>query len=578
MAGVHGREWIAPVAAAWALVELQTNGKYVESLRKFTFHFLCLVNPDGYDYSRTTSETQDRRQWRKNRRLLPCKGDRCAHGVDLNRNWGVEGKTFGFGATRPTSDVFQGKRPFSEPEIRAIRDWLLVNNRGKRISFVLDIHCCAQTVLPPSYYHDETLDTKAQHLAIAGRLAEAMGEVNGEKYGHREREKEFSATNSGISVDWLYGEGGVGLALLIETRGNDKTKKLENIFDVDSKLIGPIGNEVLAAIIAATREIKLPGWTFPSDEVIAKEELPPLYTAPILSAAALRTSRPTYAEAELVAVVASIRQRQEEQHDMTVETQTIGDFSSESSEDGGSISQEEVLEDDGPPPPPLLDIENEQDGVPPPPPPLLMGDFAAPATMTEEEDDNKGAATVVPLAGEAPPPLPDEMVDLEIQEILDEVKKTEEELELHHFGAAKDGDDFEEFDSLMTDIPTHDRGKVIAAMRYEHQGLTIVDEEQEEDDDRIVALNTAKDKFKRDKQNEVDDAELTRRLRRRIEQLRAYRSASQPSLWLAFKARVRGGKWRAPLAFGIFVLAFWHFVNRRRAAANQFFNARSRDD
>ena len=256
MAGLHGREWIAPAATVWSMHQLmETKDDHMSQfLAKTKVHFLSLVNPDGYDYSRTKSETQNRRQWRKNRRLLPCKGERCAHGVDLNRNWGIEGKTFGFGESRPTSDVFQGKRPFSEPEIKAVRDWLLEGNRGKHIDFVLDIHCCAQNVLPPNYYHGETDALKAEHLAIARAVAKAMTTVNQEQYGFRERETEFSKTNSGISVDWIYGESGVGLALIVETRGNEKDRKLDGIFDVDPEQIPKIGAEVLAAIQAAANE------------------------------------------------------------------------------------------------------------------------------------------------------------------------------------------------------------------------------------------------------------------------------------------------------------------------------------
>ncbi|QQP52967.1 Carboxypeptidase B, partial [Caligus rogercresseyi] len=44
------------------------------------WYIMPLVNPDGYEYTRTTS-----RLWRKNR-APPPKGSRC-FGVDLNRNW-----------------------------------------------------------------------------------------------------------------------------------------------------------------------------------------------------------------------------------------------------------------------------------------------------------------------------------------------------------------------------------------------------------------------------------------------------------------------------------------------------------
>lgn len=89
MAGMHGREWITPASTCWVMYNLLTNTADANRnalLTSHTIHFLPLLNPDGLDFSRTTnsdeSSNQDRRQWRKNRRLLPCKGDRCAHGVD----------------------------------------------------------------------------------------------------------------------------------------------------------------------------------------------------------------------------------------------------------------------------------------------------------------------------------------------------------------------------------------------------------------------------------------------------------------------------------------------------------------
>lgn len=71
MAGQHAREWIAPAAAMY-LIELLLKNQDI--LDNFEFAIMPLVNPDGYEYSRTKN-----RMWRKNRRGV--------NGVDLNRNW-----------------------------------------------------------------------------------------------------------------------------------------------------------------------------------------------------------------------------------------------------------------------------------------------------------------------------------------------------------------------------------------------------------------------------------------------------------------------------------------------------------
>ena len=70
-----------------------------------------LLNPDGYEYSRT-----HQRLWRKNRRR-PTSDNQC-FGVDLNRNFDVIG--FGVGASNQScSDSYSGPFAASEPEVKA---------------------------------------------------------------------------------------------------------------------------------------------------------------------------------------------------------------------------------------------------------------------------------------------------------------------------------------------------------------------------------------------------------------------------------------------------------------------------
>jgi murein tripeptide amidase MpaA len=117
MGTVHGREWISPASLCYLALELasgrlaaELDSTLAEVLKETQVHILPLLNPDGYEYTRSalqpaSTKGDATRLWRKNRRNLCSTCERAAHGIDLNRNWGIAGVTFGFGATRSTSDV-----------------------------------------------------------------------------------------------------------------------------------------------------------------------------------------------------------------------------------------------------------------------------------------------------------------------------------------------------------------------------------------------------------------------------------------------------------------------------------------
>merc|ERR1711959_144109 len=86
--GQHAREWIAGAATTYvaeALANGQSRGdKAVTNALKHTrITLVPLLNPDGYQYSRTKM-----RMWRKNRNYKKGHAGMCV-GVDPNRNWYV---------------------------------------------------------------------------------------------------------------------------------------------------------------------------------------------------------------------------------------------------------------------------------------------------------------------------------------------------------------------------------------------------------------------------------------------------------------------------------------------------------
>lgn len=313
LGGMHGREWPAIYSVLYAcskfiafLEELHesspasagiASNEVFKLLDEHTFHFLPILNPDGYEYTFQAflrDEKQDEehpvggerefsslsassaRLWRKNRRNLCSKsirqssqGKKCAHGIDLNRNFGVEGVSWGFGNSKATTEVFQGRKPFSEPESKAMLNWLTtkhptrtrdggegeMRNLASKINVFLDVHCCSAAVLAPFDYKHlsmsagessvETREGSFSHKAPqCKRMADAMGNIQGyNKYQCRDRETQFSESNTGIFVDWLSNELDIPNVYIVETRGN-KNKKMERIFQVSREVSQSIGEEV----------------------------------------------------------------------------------------------------------------------------------------------------------------------------------------------------------------------------------------------------------------------------------------------------------------------------------------------
>ena len=84
-------------------------------------YFIPVVNPDGYEYNRTTNPSGGG-MWRKNRR-----NNGGSYGVDLNRNYGPYtywNAPNGGSSTTPSSDTYRGTAPFSEPETNSIKNFL----------------------------------------------------------------------------------------------------------------------------------------------------------------------------------------------------------------------------------------------------------------------------------------------------------------------------------------------------------------------------------------------------------------------------------------------------------------------
>lgn len=162
--GIHAREWVAPATCVYIIDTLinEFNTQPGQSLlAKYDFHICPVVNPDGYEFSRT-----DTRLWRKNRR--PNAGSTCI-GVDLNRNYDNQWDSAS-ASKDPCSEVFGGPSAASEPETRAIVDGLS-RNQGKWKAF-FTLHSYGQWWLTP-YGYTQTRVSDYDELERVGNIGAA---------------------------------------------------------------------------------------------------------------------------------------------------------------------------------------------------------------------------------------------------------------------------------------------------------------------------------------------------------------------------------------------------------------------
>ena len=145
----HAREWLTVemslYLAEYLLTHYATDAQLRACMDNLEIWIVPVVNPDGYVYSAASSAN---RCWRKNRRN---NGD-GTFGVDLNRNysyqWGM-GAGGSEGSPNTFDDTYRGPSAFSEPETRAVRDFVqgLHNPRA-----LLSYHSYSELFLRPWGY------------------------------------------------------------------------------------------------------------------------------------------------------------------------------------------------------------------------------------------------------------------------------------------------------------------------------------------------------------------------------------------------------------------------------------------
>jgi murein tripeptide amidase MpaA len=238
----HAREWIAAMTPMYLADQLisryDTDATVRGLLDEVEVIVLPVVNPDGYAY---TWASPANRFWRKNRRV----NSNGTIGVDLNRNWSVGWGLNSGSSGNPSSEIYRGPSPFSEPETRALRDFYVAN---QNIISNIDFHSYSQLILSPWGYTDTQVTPDAALFdLIADRMAASILSVHGEVYDTGPAGSTLYLA-SGVVIDWVYGDQGA-YSYTVELR----PQSFDPGFDLPPSEIVPTGEENFPALLDLLR-------------------------------------------------------------------------------------------------------------------------------------------------------------------------------------------------------------------------------------------------------------------------------------------------------------------------------------
>lgn len=122
IASIHAREYtpaeLALRYAEYLLNNYGTDADVTWVIDYHEIHIMFQANPDG------RKEAEAGLSWRKNTNENYCGATSTNRGADLNRNFSYEWGGVG-ASTNPCDATYRGPAPDSEPETRAIRDYML---------------------------------------------------------------------------------------------------------------------------------------------------------------------------------------------------------------------------------------------------------------------------------------------------------------------------------------------------------------------------------------------------------------------------------------------------------------------
>ncbi|XP_012170723.2 carboxypeptidase B [Bombus terrestris] len=260
-AGMHAREWIGSAVATYIISQLvEKNSSYAKLLDNSDWMILPVANPDGYEFTHIGD-----RLWRKTRsnhaenqddsRFLQLVNHytgwlwgKC-EGVDPNRNfdyhWGEMEE--GGASLDPCHETYAGPRAFSEPETKAMADYILANKQNIRI--YLTLHSYSQMWLVPWGYTYSKPSDYSELANVAKKAIGAISKIHGTDYQLGPSAHLLYPT-SGASDDWAKGVAGIKYAYTLELRDRGTYG-----FLLPASQIVPTAREIWAGIRTIARLI-----------------------------------------------------------------------------------------------------------------------------------------------------------------------------------------------------------------------------------------------------------------------------------------------------------------------------------
>jgi len=184
----------------------------------------------------------------------------------LNRNFDFHWAEAGSSGD-PCSEIFQGKAPFSEPESRSFRDFMLSPELYGKVDAYITLHTYSQMWIHPWNHEKSSFPNDVADLRSVGiQAVRALESVYGTKYKFGTG-ADILYPSSGGSDDWAKDTAGVKYVYLLELRPGEQEW---DGFILDRNQLIPTGRETWEGVKVVVNAV-----LHPARAILATTPRPP---------------------------------------------------------------------------------------------------------------------------------------------------------------------------------------------------------------------------------------------------------------------------------------------------------------